>query len=196
MKRESIIFRCGGNLFHKGATAFAAIALLVIQGCAMNAPATHVPVIVPEGLRVSGVIVADVHATGFQVYSLKRDGAGNLGWLLKAPDATFDDGRGLAGKHYAGPTWECTSDGSKVVGKKVAERASGEAGAVAWLLLSAVGHEGAGVFSAVTFIQRINTSGGAAPVVGDNKEGAEIRVPYKAEYVFYGAGATTKPEMK
>ena len=148
---------------------------------------------IPDRLGVEGPVVARVHATGFQIYTLKADAAGKPGWTLTAPEATFEGENGLKGKHSEGPTWESTIDGSKVVGMKLAEEPSPDAGAIPWLLLKAKSHEGKGVFSGVTFIQRINTVGGVAPKVGDAKAGEMARVAYSADYVFYGAGATTRP---
>ena len=45
--------------------------------------------------------------------------------------------------------------------------------------------EGPGIFDGVTFIQRINTSGGLAPVGTNPVVGEVVRVPYTAEYLFY-----------
>jgi hypothetical protein len=143
-------------------------------------------------VTVTGSPLLQVHATGVQIYVLIENEGGSPTWKLKAPDATFA-GRGLRGRHYAGPTWECTSDGSKVVGRKIAEHASRDPNAVAWLLLEAKSHEGDGILSKVTFIQRIRTVGGMPPPTAGAKNGDEARVPYSADYVFYGPGATTRP---
>jgi hypothetical protein len=178
---------------YAAAFPLAVIAMLLAQACTSQTPANAPPANMPDNLQVSGSIVAEVHAEGFQVYALKRNAAGNLAWALKAPDATFENANGLRGKHYAGPTWECTTDGSKVVGKKIADHSSPAADAIPWLLLAATSHDGAGIFSTVTFIQRINTTGGKAPASTDGKEGDEIRVPYTAQYIFYGPGAMTVP---
>jgi len=140
---------------------------------------------IPRDIAVEGPVVATVHATGFQVYTCAADSTGVLAWKLKGPDATFENEAGLKGKHYTGPTWEA-ADGSVVVGKKAAEHASPDASAVPWLLLTVANHKGNGVFSDVSFIQRIHTSGGKAPAVGTAKAGDEVRVPYTADYVFYG----------
>jgi hypothetical protein len=155
---------------------------------------------VPENLVVEGPVIARVKATGVQVYVCKADAGGKLAWVLKGPEAKFTGENGLKGTHYAGPggptepTWESTVDGSKVVGSKNAEHASPDADAVPWLRLVAANHDGVGVFARVTFIQRINTTGGKAPpTTGTAKAGDEIRVAYTAEYVFYGPGATTRP---
>jgi len=168
--------------------------VLIAQGCAADAasPAASSAGI-PDILHVQGPVIARVRAKGYQVYTCKADASGNLSWALKAPDATFENDIGLQGKHYAGPTWESTIDGSKVVGKKIADYASPIPGAVPWLLLAAASHEGAGSLSSVTFIQRLNTAGGKAPAIGDAKAGDEVRVAYTAEYVFYGPGAAIRP---
>jgi hypothetical protein len=58
---------------------------------------------------------------------------------------------------------------------------------VPWLLIGATAHTGQGQFSKVTFVQRLNTSGGKAPAAGCDAAavGAEKRVPYSADYVFF-----------
>ena len=150
---------------------------------------------VPSDLRVNGAALVMVHAQGVQIYTLAIGIDGAPAWKLKAPDATFM-GQGIAGRHYAGPTWECTSDGSKVSGRKLAEHASPDPKAVGWLLLEAKSHEGTGIFSKVTYIQRINTAGGKAPTTDGAKSGDEVRVPYQADYVFYGPRATTNPAVQ
>ena len=161
------------------------------------APTTEVaePAALPAELRVNGPVVLRVHAQGFQIYTLVRGDDGAASWKLKAPDATFSDGHGIEGRHYAGPTWECTTDGSKVIGRRIAEDPSPDANAIPWLLLSAASHQGQGVFSGVTFIQRLNTTGGKPPAIpssapADGTNPTEAKVPYSADYVFYGAGAT------
>ena len=55
------------------------------------------------------------------------------------------------------------------------------------MLLRTVSAEGPGIFSNVTYIQRVNTVGGQAPTMPGAFTGAEARVPYTAEYYFYRA---------
>jgi hypothetical protein len=127
-----------------------------------------------------------VHAEGNQIYTCGGD-ATKFAWTLKAPDARlFDKDGKVFGKHFAGPSWEA-NDGSRVTGKAVANSPSPESGSIPWLLVSVVGHEGNGVLSRVTSIQRINTKGGLAPASGcdTSHTGQEIQVPYSADYVFY-----------
>jgi hypothetical protein len=149
------------------------------------------PPAIPPELQVNGTPILQVHASGVQIYVLVQNPDGSEKWNLKAPEATFNGG-GKQGRHYAGPTWECTTDGSKVVGRKLAEHAFGSS-AVRWLLLEAKSHDGNGILTAVTFIQRIDTVGGSPPPTTGAKPGDEVRVPYSADYEFYGAGATTRP---
>lgn len=127
-----------------------------------------------------------VHAKGDQIYTCKADGA-QFAWALKAPDAQlFDKDGNPFGKHFAGPSWEA-NDGSRVTGKAVANTPSPDADSVPWLLVNIISHEGTGVLSLVTYIQRLNTKGGKAPSCGCDaaRANAELRVPYSADYLFY-----------
>ena len=138
------------------------------------------------------VVLFKVHAEGVQVYECKVVNpdarALRYQWVLTGPDAVLSDDKGAkAGKHYAGPTWE-GSDGSKVIADKKPVENTPKPPAVPWLLLKALSHEGDGKFSKVTFIRRVDTEGGAAPDAPDAAyQGTELRVPYKATYIFYGA---------
>jgi hypothetical protein len=55
------------------------------------------------------------------------------------------------------------------------------------LLLSKYRTDGAGIFSSVTFIQRVNTTGGLAPTDPGTTDGEQREIPYTAEYYFYKA---------
>jgi len=131
-------------------------------------------------------LLLQVHAKGDQVY-ICQEGVTQFAWTLKAPDAQLFDKDGKPfGKHFAGPSWEA-SDGSRVVGKAVANAPSPDADSIPWLLVNIVNHEGTGVLSRATSIQRINTKGGKAPASGcdTTHAGQELRVPYSADYLFY-----------
>ncbi|MGA2134350.1 MAG: DUF3455 domain-containing protein [Bryobacteraceae bacterium] len=114
---------------------------------------------------------------GKQVYLCK-----DAKWVLDRPEASLFDERGKQiGRHYKGPTWE-TEDGGKVTGQ-VQERSNApQADAVPWLLLKAT--SGAGGFSRVTYIQRVDTEGGMPPA-GACSAGGELSVDYRASYYFY-----------
>jgi len=164
-------------------SAFAAAALLVAgcSGIARKIPSLLQP---PAGER----LLLQVHAKGDQIYACTSD-ASRFAWTLKAPDAQlFAKGGKPFGRHFAGPSWEA-ADGSRVTGKAAANVRSPDATSIPWLLVTAVSHEGDGVLSGVTSIQRLNTKGGKAPADGcdDQHANQEIRVPYSADYRFYAA---------
>jgi hypothetical protein len=91
--------------------------------------------------------------------------------------------RGKVGIHYRGPTWESNS-GSKVVAARLFG-CSPDPTAIPWLLLEAVSTTGPGIFSSVTYVQRVNTTGGLAPAYPGLLIGQVVEVPYTAEYYFY-----------
>jgi Protein of unknown function (DUF3455) len=122
-------------------------------------------------------------AKGVQIYVCHVKGAANE-WAFKAPEAELVDAEGRPfAKHYAGPSWEAP-DGSKAVGKVLANEPAPKVGAIPWLLLSAES-SASGALSGVRFVQRVNTSGGVAPSGACPTVGAEQRVDYTADYIFY-----------
>jgi hypothetical protein len=131
-------------------------------------------------------LLLQVHAKGDQIYVCKED-VTQYTWTLKAPDAKLFDKDGKPfGKHFAGPSWEA-NDGSRVTGKATANVLSPDADAIPWLLVNIVAHEGTGILSRATSIQRLNTKGGKAPATGCDSShvGQELRVAYSADYLFY-----------
>jgi hypothetical protein len=136
---------------------------------------------VPEGNSVFD----RVYAKGVQVYRWN-----GTSWAFVEPVALlFADANyhGKVGTHYLGPTWESNS-GSKVVAARVpGTGCTPDPTAIAWLKLQTVSNEGPGLFESVTFVLRVNTSGGLAPTVPGSSIGAVAEVPYTAEYYFYRA---------
>lgn len=138
---------------------------------------------IPENLNppAGDKLAMKVHASGSQIY-----GCDGTQWTLTAPDAKlFDDAGKQVGSHFAGPTWQ-SSDGSRVVGKAVAN-ATVDAQSIPWLLVSAVDHSGQGVMAGVSSIQRVHTHGGKAPASGCDAahKGEKTSVAYTADYYFY-----------
>jgi len=133
-------------------------------------------------------LLLKVHAKGDQIYTCKGDAA-QFAWALKAPAAQlFDKDGKVFGKHFAGPSWEA-ADGSRITGKAVANVPSPDAESIPWLLVNIISHDGNGVLSRATSIQRLNTKGGKAPASGCDAAHAnqELRVPYTADYFFYAS---------
>jgi len=144
---------------------------------------------VPKGTKM----IAHVFAKGVQIYKCVQNIADTtkFTWVFVAPEATLYadiDYQHIVGKHYEGPAWEST-DGSKVTGVKLQQAEAPDPGDIPWLLLRSASNTGPGIFNQVSFIQRVNTKGGKAPsVVQDRvRNGEELRVAYTAEYFFYGA---------
>jgi hypothetical protein len=139
---------------------------------------------VPAGNRVA----FHYDAVGVQIYACSTTATG-YGWVFQAPEATLYAKHGrVAGKHYAGPTWE-SIDGSTVVGSKVAGFTA-DPTAIPELLLKAVSHTGDGRMTDVTYVQRLDTVGGLAPTTGcdaTTPAGTTARVDYTATYYFYVA---------
>jgi hypothetical protein len=163
------------------------IALLV----AGAAPAQFAPTPpkVPKTLRPpkEQVLIFHLHGKGDQIY-VCQDTGGAYAWKLKAPEAKLSGESGeLAGRHFAGPTWQA-NDGSRVIGQLVASVPSSDAGSVPWLLLTAISHDKSGIMARVQSIQRLDTKGGTAPSIACTaaNKNDELPVPYEADYYFYG----------
>jgi len=153
------------------------LALRAEAGTDNRAPEVPADIQVPAGNKVH----FQGYAQGVQIYTW--DGSS---WGASVPEAVLYDADGnVVAIHYAGPTWESNS-GSKVVGAVVPPRVTVDPNAIPWLLLKAVSTEGPGVFANITYVHRVNTTGGKAPAVAGTV-GQVVRVPYTAEYFFYRA---------
>ena len=101
---------------------------------------------------------------------------------------------------FGSATWQTSFDSSKVWAQVLnsnsipagSDPSCPNTGAIACLLLQSIGSQqgptGGNVMTQVTFIQRLNTSGGSAPtdgclVAGD--VGKQTLVPYTADYYFF-----------
>jgi hypothetical protein len=142
-------------------------------------PAECSSIVAPAGNEVS----FHTYARGVQIY--RWNGAT---WDFVAPVATLYAEAGFhgeVGNHYVGPKWQSKS-GSVVEGRRVpGTGCTPDTSAIAWLLLSRFDATGPGIFGGVTFIQRVNTTGGLAPATPGLTVGEVREVPYTAEYYFY-----------
>lgn len=144
-------------------------------------------------------LVAAFAARGAQIYvcaaPAAASGAGGSApvWTLKAPHAVLSHGAEMTGIHFAGPTWQA-NDGSLVTATRLASAALSDAAAIPGLLLQAASHTSKGLFDDVTFIQRLDTVGGAAPATGCDVDhvDAQALVPYRAGYFFYHPAGSAK----
>lgn len=143
-------------------------------GPAVVAPANLVP---PAG----NVLAGTYPAQGVQIYQCTA-GA----WVFVEPAASLQERRGPSSIiHFRGPSWQSVQDGSLVEGAVSASAPVAQS--IPQLLLKAKTNRGDGALGKVTFVQRLATSGGAAPA-GACTAGAVTSVPYRAVYRFFTAG--------
>jgi hypothetical protein len=173
----------------------------------------HNPPPVPANIEVPAgySVFFNAHAIGTQNY-VCLPAASGVAWKFMAPQATlFHASHGEISQQLAThflsanaaenglprPTWQHSLDSSRVWARALASSTDPnyvEAGAIPWLLLTVVGAEdgpdGGSFLTKAVFIQRLNTSGGAAPSTGCSQSteiGALALVPYAADYIFYRA---------
>ena len=150
----------------------------------------------PAGLDppADATLEAAFPARGVQIYVCSVPAAGGApAWTLKAPHAVLFEGFDTAVIHFAGPSWQAL-DGSLVTGARIGSVPSPDPASIPWLLLQAATNVGPGLFADTTWIQRLETSGGAAPATGcdDGHIGAQVLIPYRADYFFYHAAVAGK----
>jgi len=165
--------------------------------CVPQAPTlpTDVPagIVAPDGVT----LLRHFHAVGTQNYVCKAAAGPTFTWTFVGPKADMLNSCGTkVGIHFAvpgtdppAPEWQYDVDGSSVVGSALNK--SPVDGAIPELLLKAADHGGNGVFSGVTFVQRLKTAGGAAPAAAScdlAHVDEEQDVGYTAEYYFYSGG--------
>jgi hypothetical protein len=144
---------------------------------------------IPDNLKVpsGNVLLLRAYGKGIQKYACPVSATSKAvphAILLKDDR---DEG-GLVAIHFGGPTWEAL-DGSSVVGDAPNAKhfTAPDADGVDWLLLPAKSNAGNGLFSRVTYIQRLFTDGGKPPAEGCDQANnqTEVLVEYSAQYFFY-----------
>jgi hypothetical protein len=163
-----------------------------------------VTVAIPDGIATPAgtTLKTKLHGWGDQIYTCTASGGADAGadagattytWVLKAPAASlYDETNTKKGAHSAGPTWTST-DGSSIVGTKLAQADSTLGDAIPWLLLKVASHAGTtGAFTDVTYVQRVNTAKGKAPATGCDAAhvNTDVNVWYSADYYFSTGDAT------
>lgn len=149
------------------------------------------PPTVPETIAVpaGSVLLFSSHAKGVQIYECQQGQ-----WAFHAPRALLFDPQSHqpVANHYggidrgltAGPWWDSIEDSSRIRGGKALSAPSPNPDSIPLLRLEVLERAGAGRFSPVTYIQRLNTQGGVSPT-GACQSGAQHQVVYKADYYFY-----------
>jgi hypothetical protein len=173
------------------ATALALFASALVAGTAMAglAPQTAAgDALDPRTYDPGSKLALVAHATGVQKYACQANGT----WLFTDPEATLFKTTGVPkeiGSHFLNfatgrPVW-MLEDGSSVEAARKAAGAGG-AGNIPLLLLQAVANSGDRL-GEMTYVQRLNTSGGVAPA-GTCAAGDHAAVPYSADYFFWTSG--------
>jgi len=149
------------------------------------------PPTVPEAIAVppGSVLLFSRQARGVQIYECQ-----NGQWAFHAPRALLFDAQSYqpTAIHYGGidrgltpgPWWESLDDSSRIRGGKAVSAPSPNANSIPQLRLEVLERQGTGVFSPISYIQRLNTAGGVGPT-GACEPGAQRWVPYTADYYFY-----------
>lgn len=161
--------------------AVAAVTVLGLGGAASAASVGSGHRDVPDVIRVpdGNKRIAVMPARGVQTYQCTA-GA----WTFLQPDAILRNHGRPEVLHSKGPVWTSVVDGSSV--SAAAQANSPVPNAVPELLLKSTGNRGPGLLSGVTYIQRLNTTGGVSPT-GACTDGATQSVPYTADYAFWVA---------
>ena len=139
---------------------------------------------IPDGQKLLFLATA----RGVQIYAAKASAnhPTELEWVLDGPSATLYDSSGAQiGRHEKGPIWTA-NDGSKARGKLVESVPSPSLTSIPWLLLSAKPDSAAGQMSKVSYVMRVETSGGPPPKQPPRRLDAKASVPYQATYIFLG----------
>jgi hypothetical protein len=122
--------------------------------------------------------------TGTQTYTCAANGS--FVGTASTPEATLVGTFGFV-HHFAGPTWQAQPPFDRSSSKVTAARVQGvdKPGTIPWLLLKVNSSEGTGPLAKTKYIQRLLTSGGAAPTTACTA-GEKVSVRYGAVYVFLG----------
>jgi hypothetical protein len=165
-------------------SGFAAPAPVGPDARAVAIPGIPAAIQPPAGSKPIGAFVV---ASGTQNYTcVVPTGATTGGYTGSSTPEAQLVGTGGRIHHFAGPSWQSLRDNSLVTATKAAQ--VDKAGTIPELLLKVATHSGNGILTNADYINRLYTSGGAAPT-GSCTAGQVVKVPYKAVYVFWDAPA-------
>lgn len=134
-------------------------------------------------------LVLEAQAEGTITYECRKekDPLTAYKWTMVKPQAVLKNSEGKEIGTYSGPParW-AMKDGSFVTGSQVAVSPNGEKN-IPLQLAKADVSGGLGELTAITYIQRVNTKGGAAPKgkCSESNEGEKAEVDYSAQYRFW-----------
>lgn len=128
--------------------------------------------------------VLELAATGVQIFRCEAD-KDVFRWVFRLPDAELRDAKGqLVGHHGANYSFEQV-DGSRLIGTIIGYDSAPSDDSLRWLLLRTQSY-GQGEFDRITYVQRVETSGGMPPAQCAAEQVNQIlRVPFSAKFIFY-----------
>ncbi len=146
----------------------------------------------PANFPLGNSRVATFYAEGVQKYKAQLKSGSNPSayeWVFVAPQANlYDATNKKKGTHSAGPSWQLTGTADSIFGQQFSPprtAVSSDPNGVDWLLLMPKnGKSPTGIFSSVSYIQRIATKGGKAPLIAPVNASDTINVRYTAIYRF------------
>ncbi|HYE55242.1 MAG TPA: DUF3455 domain-containing protein [Chitinophagaceae bacterium] len=135
--------------------------------------------------------IATYFAEGVQKYKAQVKAGSDpvtYEWVLVAPQADlYNKHNALVGTHSAGPSWQLFGGKDSIFAQHFspARTAPSPDGSIDWLLLMPkAGKTPTGIFSNVSYIQRIATGGGKAPNTPPANVNQTVDVKYIAVYRF------------
>lgn len=144
----------------------------------------------PANMPAGNTRVATYYATGVQKYKAQVKAGSSpvtYEWIFVAPQADlFNISNTKVGTHGAGPFWSL-SPADTIFGQAFtpAKTITPDANSIPWLqLMPKTGKTPTGIFSNVSYIQRIATTGGKAPASAPVSLTDTADVPYTAVYRF------------
>jgi hypothetical protein len=166
----------------------------------INSPAYHISeseklvipseIDLPVNLPNGNTRMATFYAEGVQKYKAQVKAGSNpvvYEWIFVAPKADlFDATNKKIGTHGAGPFWSLSATDS-IFGQQFnpVKSASPDVSSIPWLqLMPKTGKIQTGIFSNVSYIQRIATKGGKAPATTPVSVSDTADVFYTAVYRF------------
>ena len=143
--------------------------------------------------QCGSIVVEDGHKLAFHVYAkgvqVYRWNSVTSAWDFDGPRAALfaeESFHGEVGNHFPGPNWQSKSGSRVKAAAEPGRLCQPDATAITWLRLKSTETTEAGIFKGITYIQRVNTTGGLKPT--DPGTLGEVReVEYTAEYYFYRA---------
>lgn len=194
---------------HSVATMFltAIFATMLLFACKRekddNSPAHHIyeseSLVIPAAIELPANLpngntrVATFYAEGVQKYKAQPRAGSNpvtYEWVFVAPQAIlYDATNGKVGTHSAGPTWQLSGSTSDSIYAQqfnpVKSSPGTDATSIDWLqLMPKNGKTPTGIFANTSYIQRIATQGGKAPLTLPLSASDTKDVKYTAIYRF------------